>query len=256
MRPDYNCSPAEVDDVAGDARVSDDRSQRSPQHIADGRAGEEMTESADVDAGNEGLRADTVNGEDDFMKLFSSERLPNCDLNVADAMVTLMAYSISAGLNWSYMLELVDVVNLLRGSEELPSSQYWLRKASKNWQQQLVKRYYFCTTCSTPAANLEGHSFVCLKCNAPYSAHNFYAVLNLKKLIGALLSSKVVATALLASLEKKNLCENSRKNTVLTDITDGALYRRHMEGSGWSDITLTFNTDGARVAHLVCDQCQ
>lgn len=34
---------------------------------------------------------------------------------------------------------------------------------------------------------------------------------------------------------------------MLTDITDGALYRRHMEGSEWSDITLTFNTDGARV---------
>lgn len=142
------------------------------------------------------------------MKLFSSERLPNCDLSVADAMVTLMAYSTSAGLNWSDMEKLVHVVNLLLGAEVLPSSQYLLRKAWKNWQQQLVKRYYFCTTCSTPAANLEGHSFVCSNCNAPNSAHNFYGVLNLKKQIDVLLSSKVVATALLDSLEKKNLCEN------------------------------------------------
>ncbi|KAH7971274.1 hypothetical protein HPB49_020827 [Dermacentor silvarum] len=129
VRPDYNCSPAEVDDVAGDARVNDNRSQRSLQRIVDGRAGEEMTESADVDAGNEGLCANTVNGEDDFMKLFSSERLPNCDLSVADAMVTLMAYSTLAGLNWSDMEKLVHVVNLLLGAEcvinELPVAMRW-----------------------------------------------------------------------------------------------------------------------------------
>lgn len=92
VQPDYNCLPAEVDDVAENTR-NDDRSRRSPQHIVNDRASEEPTGSAHADAGSESNCVDTADGEDDFMKLFSGERLPNCDLSVADAMVTLMAYS-------------------------------------------------------------------------------------------------------------------------------------------------------------------
>ncbi|KAL3252928.1 hypothetical protein MRX96_054736 [Rhipicephalus microplus] len=50
---------------------------------------------------------DREQDEDEFCRLFSDERLPNSDLNVREAMIILMAYSTSAGLNWTNMEKLV-----------------------------------------------------------------------------------------------------------------------------------------------------
>lgn len=90
---------------------------------------------------------------DDFTTLFPSDRLPNSHLSVADAMVMAMAYTSSAGLNWTDMERLVHVINALLGAQGLPSSKYLLRKAWRKWTEQLAHRYYFCTNCSTRSLN-------------------------------------------------------------------------------------------------------
>lgn len=58
---------------------------------------EDVTEATE-DAANSATDEDAASNMAD-LKLFSSERLPNPELSVANAMVVLMAYSTSAGLN-------------------------------------------------------------------------------------------------------------------------------------------------------------
>ncbi|KAH7961758.1 hypothetical protein HPB52_011927 [Rhipicephalus sanguineus] len=117
-------SSSDRDDIAENETAYEDCSRGSPRSVE-----ELLTESADWDAGTGESDEQTAVGEDDFAKLFSHERLPHSDLSVADAMVMLMAYSTSAGLNWSDMEKLVHVINLFLGADVLPSSQYLLRKA-------------------------------------------------------------------------------------------------------------------------------
>ncbi|KAL3184693.1 hypothetical protein MRX96_005802 [Rhipicephalus microplus] len=70
----------------------------------------QTTNSACDDAGMSGRHVDSdtdrEQDEDEFCRLFSDERLPNSDLNVGEAMIILMAYSTSAGLNWTNMEKL------------------------------------------------------------------------------------------------------------------------------------------------------
>ncbi|KAH7984817.1 hypothetical protein HPB49_025707 [Dermacentor silvarum] len=80
---------------------------------------------------------------DEFCRLFSSECLPNSDMSVRDAMLTLMAYTASVGLNWTDMEKLVGVINLFLGKPVLPTSSYMLRKVWKQWMGGLVERHYF-----------------------------------------------------------------------------------------------------------------
>ncbi|KAH6938416.1 hypothetical protein HPB50_009146 [Hyalomma asiaticum] len=101
------------------------------------------------DAGMSDGHSDTDHeqDEDEFCRLFSDERLPNSDLNVREAMIILMAYSTSAGLNWTNMEKLVGVINLLLGKQILPTSKHLLRKTWKVWLAGTVKRHYYCKEC-------------------------------------------------------------------------------------------------------------
>ncbi|KAL1482014.1 hypothetical protein MTO96_034072 [Rhipicephalus appendiculatus] len=110
-----NTSPSERDGIGHDESANEDRSQGSPQSVIDDTAKEQLTESAGSGAGNGASCAPTAVGDDDLGKLFSKERLPNSDLSVADAVVTLMAYSTSGGLNWSDMEKLAHMMNILLG---------------------------------------------------------------------------------------------------------------------------------------------
>lgn len=74
---------------------------------------------------------DRVQDEEEFCRLFSDERLPNSDLNVREAMIILMAYSKSAGLNWTNLEKLVGVTHLFLGKQILPASKHLLRKTWK-----------------------------------------------------------------------------------------------------------------------------
>lgn len=256
-----DCSSARIVPVTSDTSDSEesddnDRSTRGADNAVcadDGASTHSGGLTEDEDASDEDTASDVDKASDveDFLKLFSNDRLPNSQLSVADAMVMLMAYSTSAGLNWKDMEKLVHVMNLLLGAEVLPSSQYLLRKAWKSWQGQLIKRHYFCTSCSTRAVNPSGRDFVCANCDTPNSAHNFFAILSLKKQIEVLLSKEDLAMTLLGSLRKAGRGISSQgcpeDAAVLTDITDGALYHKQMVGHQWSDISLTFSTDGAKV---------
>ncbi|KAL1467495.1 hypothetical protein MTO96_042135, partial [Rhipicephalus appendiculatus] len=173
---------------------------------------DETADSACDDAGMSDSHVDSdtdrEQDEDEFCRLFSDERLPNSDLNVREAMIILMAYSTSAGLNWTNMEKLVGVINLFLGKQILPTSKHLLRKTWKLWLAGTVKRHYYCNECGSIVAN-----------------------------------PTVLRNGLLAALQKK---QSRAHETDLTDITDGKLYKNHMKEASWCDLTVTFNVDGAR----------
>ncbi|KAH7985192.1 hypothetical protein HPB49_026561 [Dermacentor silvarum] len=181
---------------------------------------------------------------DEFCRLFSSECLPNSDMSVRDAMLTLMAYTASVGLNWTDMEKLVGVINLFLGKPVLPTSSYMLRKVWKQWMGGLVERHYFCEACEAVIPNPRQKDFSCPHCNTTNSGQNFFVTLDLKKQIEIMLIDKSVSKGLMESLKKRQL--QSDEGTV-KDISDGRLYKEQMKNSSWCDISLTFNTDGAKV---------
>ncbi|XP_075742920.1 uncharacterized protein LOC142796363 [Rhipicephalus microplus] len=207
----------------------------------------QTTNSACDDAGMSDRHVDSdtdrEQDEDEFCRLFSDERLPNSDLNVGEAMIILMAYSTSAGLNWTNMEKLVGVINLFLGRQILPTSKHLLRKTWKSWLAGTVKRHYYCKECGSIVPNASERDFVCPQCTALDPPENHFAMIDAKKQIEVLLSSSCVAKGLLAALQKK---QSRAHETDLTDITDGKLYKNQMKEASWSDLTVTFNVDGAR----------
>ncbi|KAH7984597.1 hypothetical protein HPB52_022871 [Rhipicephalus sanguineus] len=79
---------------------------------------DQTANSACDDAGMSDSHADSdidrEQDEDEFCRLFSDERLPNSDLNVREAMIILMAYSTSAGLNWTNMEKLSSAITTVK----------------------------------------------------------------------------------------------------------------------------------------------
>ncbi|KAL1486832.1 hypothetical protein MTO96_046799 [Rhipicephalus appendiculatus] len=116
---------SDSDQTADSAR--DDASMSDPRSLSDAHGDsdenpdpddtygfEESSLSSDSDQTADSARddaglsdTDREQDEDEFCRLFSDERLPNSDLNVREAMIILMAYSTSAGLNWTNMEKLV-----------------------------------------------------------------------------------------------------------------------------------------------------
>lgn len=119
--------------------------------------------------------SDTYRCEGDageFCLIFSGERLPNSDMTVRDAMLTLMAYTVSVALNWTGMEKLVGIINLFLGKPVLPTSSWMLRKACRQWMDDLVKRHYFCQACEAVISNPRQKVFSCPHCTTEISGQN------------------------------------------------------------------------------------
>ncbi|XP_077544557.1 uncharacterized protein LOC144157587 [Haemaphysalis longicornis] len=179
---------------------------------------------------------------DDFFSLFTEECLPNSDITIREAMMTLMAFSSSAGLNWTDMEKLVTMVNLFLGKDVLPTSKFLLRKVWRKLKTDVVKEHYFCQECGFKFPSTNVGDLTCPKCSSVSSRQNAFAILDIKKQMEVALSSKTVARGLLTSLRQRQ-CKAAE--TVMTDLSDGHLNQKVMKDASPHDLSLTFNTDMA-----------
>ncbi|KAL1429304.1 hypothetical protein MTO96_016461 [Rhipicephalus appendiculatus] len=122
---------------------------------------DESIDDADAESAQQG-------DAEEFCNMFSDERLPNGDLTVRDAMLVLMSYSASVGLNWVQMEKLVSVINLfLLGKPVLPTSQYLIGKVWKKWKVDMLTDHFYCEHCGKIVPNEEGaKEYSCPVCNA------------------------------------------------------------------------------------------
>ncbi|XP_049268738.1 uncharacterized protein LOC119382286 [Rhipicephalus sanguineus] len=182
--------------------------------------------------------------KDDWSTL-SQATLPNSVLTVAEALLSILTFCISAGLNWSQMEDLVKLVNFLLGETVIPCSRHLLKKM---WEtSDTVCHHFFCSSCKTYAGKRAAQDITCSNCSenvclSNFKKSNFFSTLSVKKQLEDLLMSKSVAQALFDQLSSPGSA-----SCLLRDITDGTLLKKCRKHSEWADITITVNTDGARV---------
>ncbi|KAM7304047.1 uncharacterized protein ISCGN_013947 [Ixodes scapularis] len=185
-----------------------------------------------------------------FISQFCCTSFANTTLSAADAMIGIISYGIAASLNWSNMEGLLKLVNFLFGKDVLPGSKFLLRKIWSKLKKWMTKHHLFCKECGTNVVAGTQDGTPCPNCQAVistknFSQRNFFTMLNLKLQLEVLLADKGIAQELFRSLQKKN----EKADNTMRDLTDGALYQKQTANSSWCDITLTMNTDGARVFH-------
>ncbi|KAL1418328.1 hypothetical protein MTO96_025974 [Rhipicephalus appendiculatus] len=219
----------------GNSDVSED-SDRSDQDCAS-------------DASDHGEEDDDV---ESFFKKCEHEKLPNQEINKAQAMLLVMAYVVYAGLTWSQVDGLLKLINTLCGTTVLPESKYLYRKM---WEKRMgsLGVHFYCQRCDCylGSGDIKDRSrkLTCSQCkvthpvNQLFSQGSFFLIFNLKQ---HLLSVIAETSAYLYDGLKSAL---SPVYGIYSDITGGRLYRsiREHVGAQWSDITLTINTDGSPV---------
>lgn len=142
---------------------------------------------------------------------------------------------------------LLQLVNFLFGKNVLPRSKFFLRKIWCKLKERMTKHQFFCKECGTHVGG-ESEDGPCPNCQAivprqSFSPQNFFTTLDMKLQLEILLADKGIMQELFHALQKKN----ATGDNTMRDLTDGALYKKRTGSSSWCDITLTFNSDGARV---------
>nr|XP_054928515.1 uncharacterized protein LOC129385659 isoform X2 [Dermacentor andersoni] len=196
-------------------------------------------------------------GDDDFMKYFAKlrrETLPDQATTKAEAFLLVLTYIVTAGLTWAQVQGLLTLINVLFGEKVLPCTTYSLRKLWKSKKEALRVHLYW-QAChkylglSCDAKNK--YTVTCASCGAEkrlqelMSSGSFFLMFNLKQQLLEFL--KQIGRTFHTNLQK--LSSGPLVPGVFSDITDGSLYRsvRKQINMAWSDITLTYNSDGAPV---------
>ncbi|KAM7308338.1 hypothetical protein ISCGN_011972 [Ixodes scapularis] len=198
--------------------------------------------SSDDDGGSGGDECDK--DWQNFLAKYASVILPNGVLTVAEAIVGIVTYGAMSDLNWSQMEGLLKLANFLVGKDALPETAYLLRKTWSTLKSRMIHHHLFCTVCTTYVGKPQ-EDLKCPNCGESirkdFTQGNFFSTVDIKEQMGILLSDKTTAKGLFSALKKE------RAEGTMTDIVDGALYQKGAAAGSWSDLTLTMNTDGARV---------
>ncbi|KAH9364827.1 hypothetical protein HPB48_011157 [Haemaphysalis longicornis] len=215
----------------------------------------------DDDEGGDSDESEPDEGEaeecDSFQQFFDKlleETHPHQTTTKAEAFLHLLSYVVTAGLTWAQVRGLLILINTLFGMNVVPGTTYFFRKLWKD-KKEALKLHFFCQSCygyiGQIARATRTQSITCGFCEKKSTfqslmrAASFFIMFDLKKQIEALLTH--VSGTLLDSLQR--LRAKCHVSGVYSDITDGDLYRsvRNQLSMAWSDLTLTFNTDGAPV---------
>lgn len=178
-------------------------------------------------------------------------------LTRGDALVMLLDVAIKFGLSWAAIEAVQKLFNKLLGQKVFPESKYLFKKLCGVNLSEIVF-YFYCAECKVILAETTGNlqerqqlQVECTVCRKAYEgrdlvrAGSFFVGLPFHKQLAAVLSSKTVGSAVMASLARAN----SEPVTSMGDITHGHRYRavRGEENMGVHDLTLTVNSDGSPV---------
>lgn len=189
-----------------------------------------------------------------FLQKFADQTLPNLQTTKAQAILLILTYVVAARLSWNQVDGLLKLVNGLFGCEVLPATKYMLRKLWNLKQSRFLKFHYFCKTCTSYLgagffSTKRDKKLKCEVCHQSFtigqlvSNGSFYFIFDIRSQLQRVIAQ--TSEELYKSLKEWQ----STLHSHYTDITDGKLYQRVRQSLAlsWSDITMSFNTDGAVV---------
>lgn len=189
----------------------------------------------------------------ELLRSYSNEAQPNQSTTKVQALLLILAYVVTAGLSWTRVDGLLQLLNALLGEKTLPNSKYMFRKLWKYSCEDAVQFCYFCTDCrelvgKSPSRTVN-QKMTCTRCNKLYESQSliagrtFFILFDMKRQIEQILKQHSAAL-----FERLQAIRDSI-TTCYSDITDGDLYReaRRKLQCMWSDLTASFSTDGNAV---------
>ncbi|XP_064468545.1 uncharacterized protein LOC135379694 [Ornithodoros turicata] len=242
-----------------DERINDDPEVEALERD-ETRPSESERINDDAEVEDEALEGDNEEEIDEadhdiaiFMERYSRLTLPNSTTTIVQAVLLILAYTVSAGLSWTQIDGLLKLLNALLGDNVLPNSKYMFCKLWCHTKGNTLKFYFFCKTCqsylgmSTKPQTPEEHDCSCstTRYNTKQLLQdgNFFMIFNLKAQLRHLL--RKCQRLLLKNLETISAATSG----VYTDITSGTLYKRVRQELGCQlhDLTVTFSSDGSPV---------
>ncbi|KAH6920825.1 hypothetical protein HPB50_028184 [Hyalomma asiaticum] len=178
-------------------------------------------------------------------------------LSVGDALVLAMDFAIKHGLAWTAIEDLLKYSNKLLGADVLPDSKYLFRKFSGASPEEMTF-FFYCPDChrllAKTGGSLEERNRMADTCCGKHHTGRqltakgcFFVSFPLKKQFASVLASDTLRQELYECLSGSRHRDN--ENIAMTDITDGAFYKKQRQALGCrkQDITLTVNADGSPV---------
>lgn len=206
------------------------------------------------------LNTDNINEEDlesdDFFNSINDELIhPNLNCRTADAILMILEFFLHHHLTWVALQDLLQLFHVMLGcNSNLPKTKYFFQKIFESDRQAIL--HFYCENCNLSIDTLENlksknvsdqsgeNNMNCLNCQHEFSFNKmnngkFFIQLPLKHQI----YNKIVKNPEILDFDI-----TTDPNGSIRDFYDGDLYKelRQKVGDG-KLVTLTMNTDGARV---------
>lgn len=190
----------------------------------------------------------------DFALEFVTPLQSGGEHTVGDALDLLLDFAIKHGLTWTGTEDLLKLVNSISGTRSLPESKHPFRKFVGASTSEITFHFY-CPDCENFLQDTSGDlkqrqaiTPTCSVCKTKYTGRDLtmkgsiFVSLPLKTQLESLLSDGVIQENLVKRLNDPDLCGN-----VLSDVTDGKLYKQKRKdlSCGKHDLTFSMNADGS-----------
>lgn len=237
----FSCSSSPVSDSSSENH-SDSEQGNSESSYSD-------SDSSDSDSNHEDNSKDSLN------RLFQTTINATVNMTIKDIMLLIYVFSIRHNLDWQTVESLTILIKTIIGDVAIPQSKYYFKKLFCNEKETIPIVHFNCHNCKkylgTENDLKQGESnAVCEVCgtevnlNRKYRNRNLFISIPLKPQLRRHIEDAVASNELHFQTE----VVNQQHNEAMTDIFDGELYRNLvLQNQDQKFITLTLNTDGARV---------
>lgn len=265
---EQECIPKRLQGVTAEEECNDDENVQASD-VSASRAVDENLSDDDFGDSSEYFATSSSDGSVDplvdpnesefdveqLVARYGEGKMHHSSITKLQAMLLVLSYVVTSGISWTQVDGLLKLLNTLLGVEALPATKFAFRNMWKAAQTQLLRYHYFCKNCYSvlhvTSNTREKETVRCEICKKDYTLQcmartgSFFVIFNLKAQLQHLL--KITGNLLVANLQKLRMVMEDC--AAYADLTDGDLYKRARSSlqMKWTDLTLTFNTDGAPV---------
>jgi len=172
--------------------------------------------------------------------------LPNVPTTKFEALLMVLHIVMRHGMTGPFIEDILKFINILLGEEAIPTSQFIFKKLFS--PKVHLQFHFYCGDCDQYLGKKESFSenSVTCECGSVYKVNNlvdsnFFVTFSVREQLEELFSR----------LEIKTVSRLDRIEGCITDILDGALYKKVFQDIdpvvGENALSITFNTDGVAV---------
>ncbi|KAM7291259.1 hypothetical protein ISCGN_027832 [Ixodes scapularis] len=249
-------SPSILTETTGGSKCASPSSSDTINDVLDGFDFNcpDLEVGSDPEGGSPAPPYDEASLLSDCFAQYGDSTMPHSTTTKTEMIAMIMAFLASFNLPWTALEFLLLMLNKSYGpgSDVLPKSKYLFRKLWAAKSNKLVKHHYYCPTCGSLLKEVSENDIdrECPSCNISQNLDKarrdgcFFTMLSFRDQVSQVISQ---TKATLHDNLKKLKEQAEEPSEIVRDITSAAAYKKLRESDvlNWSDLTVTFNTDGS-----------